>query len=292
MSGVLHPQKPARNHLRGYRPLRAPLLRLVTVWALSIIGYATYSGLSNACLLWGSDTDPATPATDSTAKAESKADSKTDDKQPPEPHSWPDEICKHFCPWRSDCVSASEQGKSTGANSASANTMSPPVVGVTGTIAGGAAFNQTAFASDESPGFVASFAPPPAPPASDAATPNKVPPSPAANPPATNPAAANNLSANSASAVKDAGKDKDKNDTKDKEESALKAAADEEWKLLPKGWNFHAQTTLIDDFQPGFNALYSGPNSLSTQRDREGTITADLFFGAPSGRGPSFTPIC
>jgi hypothetical protein len=299
MNGVLRPQKPARNHLRGGLPLRAPLLRLTTLWALFIAGYATYSGLSNACLLWGSDTDPATSATDSTAKADAKNDSKTeaktDDKQPPEPHSWPDEICKHFCPWHSDWVSASEQGKSSSANSTSlsansasvssyrANTTSTPVIGVTGTIAGDATLNQTAFANDESPGFVASFAPPPAPPASDSATSNKVPPAPAANPPA-----ANNLSANSASAVKDAGKDKDKADTKDKEESALKAAEDEEWKLLPKGWNFHAQTTVIDDFQPGFNALYSGPNSLSTQRDREGTITADLFFGAPLWQGAEF----
>jgi len=294
MNGVPRPQKPARNHLRGDLPLRAPLLRLLTLWALSIAGCVTYSGFSNACLLWGSDTDPATPATDSAAKAESKAeaktDAKTDDKQPPEPHSWPDEICKHFCPWHSDRVSSSEPAKSGGANSASlsansasANTTSPPAVGVTGTIAGDTALNQTAFANDESPGFIASFAPPPAPPASDSATPNKVPPSPAAAPPA-----ANNLSANSASALKDKDKEDNQDKAKDKEESALKAAEEEEWKLLPKGWNFHAQTTLIEDFQPGFGALYSGPNSLGTQKDREGTVTADLFFGAPLWQGAEF----
>ncbi len=52
-------------------------------------------------------------------------------------------------------------------------------------------------------------------------------------------------------------------------------------KLLPEGWNFHAQTTIISSFQPGFGALYSGPNSLGTNRDRRGTITADLYLGVP-----------
>jgi high affinity Mn2+ porin len=137
------------------------------------------------------------------------------------------------------------------------------VVGVTGTIAGDAALNQTPFANEESSSFVASFAPPPAPSASDSATTNQFPPNSDAKTPA-----AINLPSNSTSGLKD------------KEE--------EEWKLLPKGWNFHAQTTLIDDFQPGFGALYSGPNSLGTARDREGTITADLFFGAPLWQGAEF----
>ena len=67
-----------------------------------------------------------------------------------------------------------------------------------------------------------------------------------------------------------------------------KVKEEDEWKLLPKGWNFHAQTTVIDDFQPGFGAQYSGPNSLGTARDREGTITADLFLGAPLWQGAEF----
>jgi high affinity Mn2+ porin len=71
--------------------------------------------------------------------------------------------------------------------------------------------------------------------------------------------------------------DKDKED-KDKEE-------EDKLKLLPEGWNFHAQTTLIPNFQPGFGALYSGPNSLGTAADREGTITADVFLGAPLWQG-------
>src|SRR5580704_4797948 len=265
----------------------APFAMLAVLFVLVLGGCATSSSVSNGAILWSTGAEPSTPA----AEPAAKDDVKTDDKKPQEPHSWPDEICRHFCPWRSDCVGSSEQAKSSGTNSASLSANSTPstsVVGVTGTIAGDSALNQTAFVNEESPGFVASFAPPPAPPAIDSATPNKVPPSPSANPPAVN-----NLSANSASALKDSAvKDKDKDDNKDKakdkEESALKAAEDEEWKLLPKGWNFHAQTTIIDDFQPGFGALYSGPNSLGTARDREGTITADLFLGAPLWQGAEF----
>ncbi len=70
-------------------------------------------------------------------------------------------------------------------------------------------------------------------------------------------------------------KDEDKGKEKDK-------------KLIPEGWNFHAQTTLIPSFQPGIGALYSGPNSLGPAADREGTITADLFLGAPLWRGAEF----
>ena len=49
----------------------------------------------------------------------------------------------------------------------------------------------------------------------------------------------------------DAKKDEDDKDKdKDKEE--------DKFKLLPEGWNFHAQTTLIPSFDPGFGAKYSG----------------------------------
>jgi high affinity Mn2+ porin len=74
----------------------------------------------------------------------------------------------------------------------------------------------------------------------------------------------------------DKDKDKDKDNDKDKR------------KLLPEGWNFHAQTTLIPNFTAGFGALYSGPNSLSTQAQRVGTITSDLFLGAPLWHGAEF----
>jgi high affinity Mn2+ porin len=63
---------------------------------------------------------------------------------------------------------------------------------------------------------------------------------------------------------------------------------EEQWKLLPQGWNFHAQTTLIPQFDPGFSAKYSGPNSLNPSGDRQGTITADLFTGVPLWHGAEF----
>jgi high affinity Mn2+ porin len=133
------------------------------------------------------------------------------------------------------------------------------VVSVTGTIAGDSALNQTPFANEESPSFVASFAPAPGttPP-----TTNQVSPGPDANP------AAANLPADSLSGLKDKGED--------------------EWKLLPEGWNFHAQTTVVPDFHPGFGALYSGPNSLSPAPERTGTVTADAYLGAPLWQGAEF----
>jgi high affinity Mn2+ porin len=80
--------------------------------------------------------------------------------------------------------------------------------------------------------------------------------------------------------------DKKKDDDKDKDKD--KDRAEDKCKLLPQGWNFHAQTTIIPSFQPGFGAKYSGPNSLGTDRDREATITADLFLGAPLWHGAEF----
>jgi high affinity Mn2+ porin len=76
------------------------------------------------------------------------------------------------------------------------------------------------------------------------------------------------------------GDDKKDEDDKDKEEDKCK--------LLPHGWNFHAQTTIIPNFQPGFGALYSGPNSLRTDRDRRATVNADLYLGAPLWQGAEF----
>jgi high affinity Mn2+ porin len=80
---------------------------------------------------------------------------------------------------------------------------------------------------------------------------------------------------------KDDDKDKeDKDKDKDKEEDKCK--------FLPEGWNFHAQTTLIPSFDAGFGAKYSGPNSLSTEAQRTGTISTDLFLGAPLWCGAEF----
>ena len=59
-------------------------------------------------------------------------------------------------------------------------------------------------------------------------------------------------------------------------------------KLLPEGWNFHGQTTILPGFDTGFGAKYSGPNSLSPQAQRVGTITADLYNGVPLWKGAEF----
>ena len=72
--------------------------------------------------------------------------------------------------------------------------------------------------------------------------------------------------------------DKDKED-KDKEDKC---------KLLPEGWNFHAQTTIIPSFDAGFGAKYSGPNSLGPEAQRTGTISADLYLGVPLWHGAEF----
>ncbi len=71
-----------------------------------------------------------------------------------------------------------------------------------------------------------------------------------------------------------------KDDDKDKEEN--------KFKLLPDGSNLHGQATLIPNFQPGFGALYSGPNSLGTASDRQGTISADVILGVPLWHGAEF----
>jgi high affinity Mn2+ porin len=136
----------------------------------------------------------------------------------------------------------------------------------TTTIAGDWTLRPSPFENEEPPGIVASFSP--TPPSTPPTT-NPVPPGPDANP-----SAVNNVATDSATGLKDKEEDKDKKE--------------DEWKLVPPGWNIHAQTTLIPNFQPGFSALYSGPNSLGTARDRQGTITADLFLGAPLWQGAEF----
>ena len=108
-------------------------------------------------------------------------------------------------------------------------------------------------------------------------------------------------------AAKDNGKDKDKKEEIQKilqlvaegkmtvEAAQAKLAENPEekkeedkWKLLPEGWNFHAQTTIVPEFQPGFRAKYSGPNSLDPNGQIQGTTTADLFLGVPLWRGAEF----
>jgi high affinity Mn2+ porin len=84
------------------------------------------------------------------------------------------------------------------------------------------------------------------------------------------------------------GNGNDKKDEDDKDKDKDKDKEEDKCKLLPEGWNFHAQTTIIPNFQPGFGALYSGPNSLGTAPDRRGTVTADLFLGVPLWHGAEF----
>jgi high affinity Mn2+ porin len=84
------------------------------------------------------------------------------------------------------------------------------------------------------------------------------------------------------------GDDKKDEDDKDKEKDKDKDKEEDKCKLLPQGWNFHAQTTIIPNFQPGFGAQYSGPNSLGTNRDRRGSISADLYLGVPLWHGAEF----
>jgi hypothetical protein len=47
------------------------------------------------------------------------------------------------------------------------------------------------------------------------------------------------------------------------EEKKDEKKEENKWKLLPEGWNFHAQATIVPEFQAGFPAKYTGPNSLS-----------------------------
>jgi high affinity Mn2+ porin len=86
------------------------------------------------------------------------------------------------------------------------------------------------------------------------------------------------------------GKEDEQNENgKEKEEKKEAGEKQEEQKkLLPEGWNFRGQATLIPQFDPGFSAKYSGPNSLNPSGDRQGTITADLYTGVPLWHGAEF----
>ena len=64
-------------------------------------------------------------------------------------------------------------------------------------------------------------------------------------------------------------------------EKSDKAEDDAEKNAEPQRWNFHAQTTVVAQGDPGFPAKYSGPNSLNSAGERQGTLTADLFAGMP-----------
>ena len=44
-------------------------------------------------------------------------------------------------------------------------------------------------------------------------------------------------------------------------------------------WSLHAQTTFIDQMHPGFNAPYSGMNSLDPEQESAHTVSLTLFLG-------------
>jgi high affinity Mn2+ porin len=50
-------------------------------------------------------------------------------------------------------------------------------------------------------------------------------------------------------------------------------------------WNFHFQNTVIGQFHPSFNALYSGTNSLQSAKEGEVSISATLFAGVKLWKG-------
>jgi high affinity Mn2+ porin len=83
-----------------------------------------------------------------------------------------------------------------------------------------------------------------------------------------------------------AGGDDKENGRQEREKKGEDVAEGEEQRsLLPRGWNFHAQATAVVDFDPGFRAKYSGPNSLNSQGERQETLSTDLFAGAPLWNG-------
>src|SRR5438045_676197 len=53
-------------------------------------------------------------------------------------------------------------------------------------------------------------------------------------------------------------------------------------------YNWHAQNTDIVQYHPGFHALYSGPNSLSSASEVKETVSLDLLFGVRLWRGAEF----
>jgi high affinity Mn2+ porin len=44
-------------------------------------------------------------------------------------------------------------------------------------------------------------------------------------------------------------------------------------------WNFHSQTTIIDQYHPSFRSAYSGINSLSDESENDESLSTSLFIG-------------
>lgn len=52
-------------------------------------------------------------------------------------------------------------------------------------------------------------------------------------------------------------------------------------------FSIHAQTTVINQFKPGFSAKYSGDNSLSTKQESQTSITSTFYAGLRLWKGAS-----
>lgn len=65
---------------------------------------------------------------------------------------------------------------------------------------------------------------------------------------------------------------------------ALSAAA-QDTTTGAQRWNIHFQSTYIYQYKPAFHALYSGPNSLSPDEEKQNSITATLFVGVRLWKG-------
>lgn len=57
--------------------------------------------------------------------------------------------------------------------------------------------------------------------------------------------------------------------------------------LSGERFSIHAQTTVINQFKPAFTAPYSGPNSLSTAKESQTSITSTFFLGMRLWKGAS-----
>lgn len=53
-------------------------------------------------------------------------------------------------------------------------------------------------------------------------------------------------------------------------------------------WSFHGQATYVSQQKRAFSALYSGPNSLSTERAHSYSFTSTLFLGTRISEGGEF----
>jgi high affinity Mn2+ porin len=70
--------------------------------------------------------------------------------------------------------------------------------------------------------------------------------------------------------------------------SMLKAGAQNTDTLKNDRFSVHAQTTIINQFKPAFNANYSAEHSLIAQKESKTSITSTLFLGVRLWKGAQF----